>query len=94
MIDMDELSHSPKTSPAEHIPLHVAEPDLSDDDRNDDDDEGDMALLSGSSQRTRFEVNPSKVWPQVRSIVIEVRGSRCLVTRVQDRTYRRVHRRC
>jgi hypothetical protein len=79
MIDMDELSHSPKTRHEQLMSLPIAgpEPDLDDEDRNDvDDDEGSTALLSGSSQRTRFEVNPSKVWPQVRSIVIEVRGSR------------------
>ncbi|KAF8162747.1 Mg transporter [Crassisporium funariophilum] len=76
MIDRSEISDQPKAtkngSPA-YTPHDVVGFDSDDEEMLDD--EGDRGLLTGNSDRTRdherFEPPSAKLWPQVRSIVIE-----------------------
>ena len=46
--------------------------DLEEDDDTNLNDDGNTALLSSNTKQRRFEASPTKIWPQVKSIVIEV----------------------
>ena len=80
MIPMNhiQLQHqnSPKSSNRNGDTL-VAPEIYSDDDDSVLDDDGSRGLLTGSIERTydheRRKPPPSKLWPQIKSIVIEVR---------------------
>lgn len=71
MIDIREAASPPK--PHQNGQLN-ADPELDDDDETLPNDDGSRGLLSGNAERTRFETKSTKKWPQVKSIVVEVRG--------------------
>lgn len=71
MIDIREAELPPKPHPNGHS---SADPEWDDDDETLPNDDGSRGLLSGNADRTRFETKSTKKWPQVKSIVIEVRG--------------------
>lgn len=75
MIDIHNLEPPPK--PQQNGHTTSPEPEWDDDDETLPIDDGSRGLLSGSVERTRFDAAPAKVWPQVRSIVIEVRNMSC-----------------
>ena len=77
MEDVAEPSNNPLNPPSTHAP--DLPPQVSDDDEDEfdiDRDEGSRGLLSsphGPSYSTRYLEPVGRIWPQVKSIVIEVR---------------------
>ncbi|KAF8955560.1 hypothetical protein BDZ97DRAFT_1673673 [Flammula alnicola] len=68
MIDIDVIQEHSKTNQSGHVSVPNGDSYDEDEILNDD---GSRGLLSGNIQRSRFEVSPAKLWPQVRGIVIE-----------------------
>ena len=81
MEDVTEPSNNPLNPPSTHAP--DLPPQVSDDDEDEfdiDRDEGSRGLLSnthGPSYSARYLEPVGRIWPQVKSIVIEVRLINC-----------------
>lgn len=79
MIEVHDIAPSQILNPHQNGNGHASKsPDPESDDDDEpiqlDNDDTSRGLLSGSIQKAHFEASPSKVWSQVKGIVIEVRG--------------------
>jgi hypothetical protein len=82
MIDIDDVPLRSKTNQNGHLAPTIN--DTYDEDYGGSDD-GSRGLLSGSSERARFDLPVGKIWVEVKGIVVEVRvlyiaGGRLLIT--------------